>query len=141
MCICKKLSFFDIFRFCTILWPYGNVEIVFVTFGNLFLFTLFFPPFAFQSLLLLGIVALVWSLYATLEVVLLHTDIRMPQCVRKRLGERWARRGRSRRGAEEPLLGEERCEEDAEQDSGVELQAVVDSEANEKPVNGHVLEI
>lgn len=72
-----------------------------------------------------------------LEVVLAHTDVRLPQCVGKRLGERWTRRGRSRRGAVEALLGEE----EEEQDSGVELQAVVDSEAKEKHVDGNVLEI
>lgn len=76
-----------------------------------------------------------------LEVVLSHTDARLPQCLRKRLGERWTRRGRSRRGAEEALLGEEHHEEEEEQVSGVELQAVVDSEAKEKHVDGNVLEI
>lgn len=81
-------------------------------------------------------------MYSTLEVVLAHTDARLPQCMRRRLGERWTRRGRSRRGAEEALLGEERGgEEEEEQDSGVELQAVVDSEAKEKHVDANVLEI
>lgn len=102
--------------------------------------SLFSVP-AFQSLLLLGCFALFWSLYSTLEVVLARTDARLQQCMRERLGERWSRRGRSRRGAEEALLGEERGQEEAEQDSGVELQAVVDCEAKEKHVNGNVLEI
>lgn len=52
-----------------------------------------------------------------------------------------ARRGRSGRGAEEALLGDEYRKEEEEQDSGVELHAVVDSEAKEKRVNGKVLEI
>lgn len=105
-----------------------------------FVSSLSFAP-AFQFLLLLGCFALFWSLYYTLEVVLAHTDTRLPQCVRKQLGERLARRGRSGRGAEEALLGDEYRKEEEEQDSGVELHAVVDSEAKEKRVNGKVLEI
>lgn len=76
-----------------------------------------------------------------LEVVLAHTDAQLPQCMRGRLGERWTRRGRSRRGAEEALLGEERGEEEEEQDSGVELQAVVESEAKGQHADASVLEI
>lgn len=110
-----------------------------VVFHSLVL-SLFSVP-AFQSLLLLGCFALFWSLYYTLEVVLAHTDGRLPQCMRKRLGERWTRRGRSRRGAEEALLEEVRGQEEEEQDSGVELQAVVDSEDKEKHVDANVLEI
>lgn len=94
-----------------------------------------------KFLLLLGCFALFWSLYYTLEVVLAHTDTRLPQCMRKRLGERFARTGRIGRGAEEALLGDEYRKEEEEQDSGVELHAVVDSEAKEKHVNGKVLEI
>lgn len=102
--------------------------------------SLFSVP-AFQSLLLLGCFALFWSLYSMLEVVLAHTDAQLPQCMRGRLGERWTRRGRSRRGAEEALLGEERGEEEEEQDSGVELQAVVESEAKGQHADASVLEI
>lgn len=96
---------------------------------------------AFQFLLLLGCFALFWSLYYTLEVVLAHTDTRLPQCMRKRLREPLARRGRGGRGVEEALLGDECQGEEEEQDSGVELHAVVDSEAKEKRVDGKVLEI
>lgn len=73
-----------------------------------------------------------------LEVVLAHP---LPLCMRKQMGERWARRGHSRRGAEEALLRDEYRKEEEERDSGVELHVVVDTEAKETHMNGKVLEI
>lgn len=93
----------------------------------------------FQFLLLLGCFAFFWSLYYTLEVTLAHTDLKVLHCLRRRWGDRRARRVRGGRGVEESLLEEEYREEE-EQDSGVELHAVVDSEAKETLLIGEQLE-
>lgn len=85
-----------------------------------------------QFLLLLGCFALFWSLYYTLEVTLGHVDLRVLLC----RGRRWGgRRGHGGGEVEESLL-EEASREEEEQDSGVELQAVVDSELNREPREG-----
>ncbi|KAM4628159.1 proprotein convertase subtilisin/kexin type 7 isoform 1-T1 [Polymixia lowei] len=89
-------------------------------------------PFTSNSLkflLLLGCFALFWSLYYTLEVTLAHLDLRDLLCLRNRgRSHRARRRRRGRRGVEEAVLEEEEGKED-ERDSGVELHAVLDSEA------------
>lgn len=94
------------------------------------------PPL--QFLLLLGCFALFWSLYYTLEVTLAHLDLRGLICLRGRRGSHRARRGRRRRGVEE-AVGEEEDGEDEEQDSGVELHAVLDSETKAPLLNGELL--
>lgn len=78
-----------------------------------------------QFLLLLGCFALFWSLYYTLEVTLGHVELKFLFCLCKRWRGRRARRVHRSREVEESLLEEE------ENDSGVELQAVVDSESKE----------
>lgn len=88
-----------------------------------------------QFLLLLGCFALFWSLYYTLEVTLGHVDLRTLFCLCRGWGGRRAPRGLRGRGGGESLL-EEVSSEEEEQDSGVELQAVVDSEAKEMILNG-----
>ncbi|KAM9358664.1 proprotein convertase subtilisin/kexin type 7 [Symphorus nematophorus] len=95
-----------------------------------------------KFLLLLGCFALFWSLYYTLEVTLAHLDLRGLLCLRRRRGGHRARRGRRGRGVEEPLVEEEEEEEDGEkeeQDSGVELHTVLDSEAKAPLLNGERL--
>lgn len=87
-----------------------------------------------QFLLLLGCFALFWSLYYTLEVTLGHVDFRVLFCLWTRCGGRRTRRGHRGRGVEESLLEEDSREEE-EHDSGVELQAVMDSEAKEVILN------
>ncbi|XP_071753369.1 proprotein convertase subtilisin/kexin type 7 [Centroberyx gerrardi] len=96
-------------------------------------------PFTSNSLkflLLLGCFALFWSLYYTLEVTLAHLDLRDLLCLRRRRRGHRARRGR--RGVEEASLEEEEGaeEEEEERDSGVELHAVLDSEAKVMLING-----
>lgn len=91
-----------------------------------------------QFLLLLGCFAFFWSLYYLLEVTLAHADLRVLHCLRRRWGERRARRGRGGRGARDSLL-EEQYGEEEEHDSGVELHAVVESEAKEMLLNGEQL--
>ncbi|TWW76684.1 proprotein convertase subtilisin/kexin type 7 [Takifugu flavidus] len=96
-----------------------------------------FSPFTSNNLkflLLLGCFALFWSLYYTLEVTLGHVDLRTLFCLCQRWGGRRAPRGLRIREVEESLL-EEVSREEEEQDSGVELQAVVDSEAKEIVLN------
>lgn len=85
-----------------------------------------FCPHPLQFLLLLGCFALFWSLYSTLEVTLAHLDLRGLLCLHRRRGGHQVKRGR--RGREEELGEEDDAEED-EWDSGVELNAVLDSEA------------
>ncbi len=82
-----------------------------------------------QFLLLLGCFALFWSLYYTLEVTLSNLDLRGPLCLHRRRGGHRARRGHRGKGVEEALLQED--EEKGESDSGVELHAVLDSNAKE----------
>ncbi|XP_059187797.1 proprotein convertase subtilisin/kexin type 7 [Centropristis striata] len=92
-------------------------------------------PFTSNSLkflLLLGCFALFWSVYYTLEVTLAHLDFRGLLCLRRRRGVPRARRGR--RGVEEAMLEEDDGEE--EQDSGVDLHAVLDSDAKSPLLNG-----
>ncbi|KAG7223078.1 hypothetical protein INR49_015837 [Caranx melampygus] len=78
-----------------------------------------------KFLLLLGCFALFWSLYYTLEVTLAHLDLRVHVC--RRWGRHRARRGRRGRGVEDVAVEEDQEEEEV--DSGVELHAVLDSEA------------
>ncbi|XP_070761518.1 proprotein convertase subtilisin/kexin type 7 [Enoplosus armatus] len=97
-------------------------------------------PFTSNSLkflLLLGCFALFWSLYFTLEVTLAHMDLRGLLCLRRRRGGHRARRGHRGRGVEE-VVGDDEEEdgEEEERDSGVELQAVLDSEAKVSLLNG-----
>ncbi|XP_041797138.1 proprotein convertase subtilisin/kexin type 7 isoform X2 [Chelmon rostratus] len=91
-----------------------------------------------KFLLLLGCFALFWSLYYTLEVTLAHLDLRGLLCLRRRRGGHRVRRGHQRRGVEEPLLEEEDGGEE-ERDSGVELHAVLDSEAKMNLLKGERL--
>ncbi|XP_042342471.1 proprotein convertase subtilisin/kexin type 7 [Plectropomus leopardus] len=85
-----------------------------------------------KFLLLLGCFALFWSLYFTLEVTLAHLDFRGFLCLRRRRGGHRARKGHRGRGVEE-------AEEEEEQDSGVELHAVLDSEAKAPLLDGEQL--
>ncbi|KAM8769614.1 proprotein convertase subtilisin/kexin type 7 isoform 1-T2 [Acanthopagrus schlegelii] len=99
-------------------------------------------PFTSNSLkflLLLGCFALFWSLYYTLEVTLAHLDLRGLLCLRRRRGGYRARRGHRGRGVEEALM-EGQDKEEEERDSGVELHAVLDSEAKQTLLNGERLE-
>lgn len=82
-------------------------------------------------MLLLGCFALFWSLYYTLEVMMAHVDFRVLLCLPRRQGGH--RRGRQGKGVEEALIGDE------EQDSGVELQAVLDSDVKEPLASGEWL--
>lgn len=82
-------------------------------------------------MLLLGCFALFWSLYYTLEVMMAHIDFRVLLCLPRRQGGH--RRGRQGKGVEEALIGDE------EQDSGVELQAVLDSDVKEPLASGEWL--
>ncbi|XP_004567097.1 proprotein convertase subtilisin/kexin type 7 [Maylandia zebra] len=91
-------------------------------------------PFTSNNLkfmLLLGCFALFWSLYYTLEVMMAHVDFRVLLCLPRRQGGH--RRGRQGKGVEEALIGDE------EQDSGVELQAVLDSDVKEPLASGEWL--
>ncbi|XP_051253039.1 proprotein convertase subtilisin/kexin type 7 isoform X1 [Dicentrarchus labrax] len=95
-------------------------------------------PFTSNSLkflLLLGCFALFWSLYYTLEVTLAHLDLRGLLCLRRRREGHRARRGRRGREVEEVSVEEELGVED-EWDSGLELHAVLDSEAKVALLNG-----
>lgn len=85
-----------------------------------------------KFLLLLGCFALFWSLYYTLEVTLAHLDLRGLPCLGRRRGSHQARRGRRGRGVEG---AEEEDGEEEERDSGVELQAVLDTEAKVSLLN------
>lgn len=82
-------------------------------------------------MLLLGCFALFWSLYYTLEVMMAHVDFRVLLCLPRRQGGH--RRGQQGKGVEEALIGDE------EQDSGVELQAVLDSDVKEPLASGEWL--
>lgn len=82
-------------------------------------------------MLLLGCFALFWSLYYTLEVMMAHVDFRVLLCLPRRQGGH--RRERQGKGVEEALIGDE------EQDSGVELQAVLDSDVKEPLASGEWL--
>lgn len=82
-------------------------------------------------MLLLGCFALFWSLYYTLEVMMAHVDFRVLLCLPRRQGGH--RRGRQGKGVEEALIGDE------EQDAGVELQAVLDSDVKEPLASGEWL--
>ncbi|XP_006801172.1 proprotein convertase subtilisin/kexin type 7 isoform X1 [Neolamprologus brichardi] len=96
-------------------------------------------PFTSNNLkfmLLLGCFALFWSLYYTLEVMMAHVDFRVLLCLPRRQGGH--RRGRQGKGVEEALIGDEDGE-DEEQDSGVELQAVLDSDVKEPLASGEWL--
>uniref|UniRef100_A0A3B4F7U4 Proprotein convertase subtilisin/kexin type 7 n=1 Tax=Pundamilia nyererei TaxID=303518 RepID=A0A3B4F7U4_9CICH len=91
-------------------------------------------PFTSNNLkfmLLLGCFALFWSLYYTLEVMMAHVDFRVLLCLPRR--QDGHRRGRQGKGVEEALIGDE------EQDSGVELQAVLDSDVKEPLASGEWL--
>ncbi|KAM6988452.1 proprotein convertase subtilisin/kexin type 7 [Tautogolabrus adspersus] len=84
-------------------------------------------PFTSNSLkflLLLGCFALFWSLYYTLEVTLAHLYFRSLFCTSRRRGSLRNKRGHRGRGLEEAI-----DEEEEDGDSGVELQAVLDSES------------
>ncbi|XP_072249042.1 proprotein convertase subtilisin/kexin type 7 [Leuresthes tenuis] len=101
-------------------------------------------PFTSNSLkflLLLGCFALFWSFYYTLEVTLAHVDLRGLLCLPRRRASRRARWERRGRGVEEALMGEEAEEygEEEEQDSGVELQAVLDSDTKVPLIIGEQL--
>lgn len=98
-------------------------------------------PFTSNNLkfmLLLGCFALFWSLYYTLEVMMAHLDFRGLLCMPRKRGGHRGRRGRQGKGVEEALIGDEEGEEE-EQDSGVELQAVLDSNAKEPLASGERL--
>uniref|UniRef100_A0A7N6B9Y5 P/Homo B domain-containing protein n=1 Tax=Anabas testudineus TaxID=64144 RepID=A0A7N6B9Y5_ANATE len=98
-------------------------------------------PFTSNSLkflLLLGCFALFWSLYYTLEVTLAHLDIRGLLCLYRRWRGHQVKRWRHGREVEEALVGENDAEEE-EWDSGVELNAVLDSEAKVPLLNGDPL--
>ncbi|XP_022061499.2 proprotein convertase subtilisin/kexin type 7 [Acanthochromis polyacanthus] len=95
-------------------------------------------PFTSNSLkflLLLGCFALFWSLYYTLEVTLAHLDLWGLLCLPRRRGSHRGRQGGRTRGVEEAMVGEEE-----EQDSEVELQTVLDSEAKVPLITGERLE-
>ncbi|XP_039987711.1 proprotein convertase subtilisin/kexin type 7 [Xiphias gladius] len=94
-----------------------------------------------KFLLLLGCFALFWSLYYTLEVMLAHLDLRGLLCLRRGQGGPRARGGRRGRGVEDAVVEEEEEEdgEEEEADSGVELHAVLDSEAKAPLLNGERL--
>ncbi|XP_041658273.1 proprotein convertase subtilisin/kexin type 7 [Cheilinus undulatus] len=95
-------------------------------------------PFTSNSLkflLLLGCFALFWSLYYTLEVTFAHLNLRGLFCIGRRRGTHRTKRGHRGRGLEEALDEEEDGEED-DGDSGVELHAVLDSEAKVSLLNG-----
>uniref|UniRef100_A0A665V4U4 P/Homo B domain-containing protein n=1 Tax=Echeneis naucrates TaxID=173247 RepID=A0A665V4U4_ECHNA len=95
-----------------------------------------FNPFTSNNLkflLLLGCFALFWSLYYTLEVVLAHLDLRVPDCLRRRRGGHRARRGHRRRGVEGDDIEEDEVED---ADSGVELHSVLDSESQATLLSG-----
>ncbi|XP_028275295.1 proprotein convertase subtilisin/kexin type 7 [Parambassis ranga] len=87
-----------------------------------------------KFLLLLGCFALFWSLYYTLEVTLADLSFRSLFCWPRKRGGHRAKRGRHGRGVEEGNR------EDNEQDSGVDLQAVLDSEAKVPLSIGELLE-
>lgn len=97
----------------------------------------FLCPHPLQFLLLLGCFALFWSLYYTLEVTLAHLDLRWLFCLRRGRGGYQAKRGHQGRGVEEALV--EEAAEGEEWDSGVELNAVLDSEAKVPLLNGEQL--
>lgn len=97
--------------------------------------TLFFRP-SLQFLLLLGCFALFWSLYYTLEVTLAHVHLRGLFCKGRRRSAHRNKRGRRGRGPEDAIDEEEEEEEDEDGDSGVELHAVLDSEAKVSLLNG-----
>uniref|UniRef100_A0A672IR18 P/Homo B domain-containing protein n=1 Tax=Salarias fasciatus TaxID=181472 RepID=A0A672IR18_SALFA len=91
-------------------------------------------PFTSNSLkflLLLGCIALFWSLYYTLEVTLAHLDFRALFCLPRRRSSHRSRRARRMRGVEEAMV-EEEGGEDGGEDSGVELKAVLDSEVKDQ---------
>lgn len=90
---------------------------------------------------MLGCFALFWSLYYTLEVTLAHVDLMGLLCLRSRRGGHRAGGGRRGRGVEDALAEEESGEESGEEehDSGVELHAVVDSEAKAPLLNAERL--
>ncbi|XP_056229747.1 proprotein convertase subtilisin/kexin type 7 [Seriola aureovittata] len=90
-----------------------------------------------KFLLLLGCFALFWSLYYMLEVTLAHLDLRVLVCLRRRWGRHRARRGRRGRGVEDAAVEEDGEEEEV--DSGVELHAVLDSEAKAPFLSGERL--
>uniref|UniRef100_A0A1A7XEC6 Proprotein convertase subtilisin/kexin type 7 n=1 Tax=Iconisemion striatum TaxID=60296 RepID=A0A1A7XEC6_9TELE len=93
-----------------------------------------------KFLLLLGCFALFWTLYYTLEVTLAHTNLRGLLC----LPRRWCthRSRRRRRGVEEALIRDETEDHggNEDQESGEELQAVLDSESKVPLVTGEWLE-
>lgn len=117
----------------TAVFRFPLVNNVLHVFPHSWLFLLLLLPL--QFLLLLGCFALFWSLYYTLEVTLAHLDLRVLVC--RRWGRHRARRGRRGRGAEDAAVEEVRDEEEV--DSGVELHAVLDSEAKASLLGGDQL--
>ncbi|XP_061637522.1 proprotein convertase subtilisin/kexin type 7 isoform X2 [Phyllopteryx taeniolatus] len=96
-----------------------------------------FSSCSLRFLLLLGCFALFSSLYYILEAAIAHLDLRSLKCLSwKETGHRF-RKGRRGRGVEE-ALDEENGEEE-ERESGVELHAVLDSEAKVPLINGDML--
>uniref|UniRef100_A0A8C6NVX8 Proprotein convertase subtilisin/kexin type 7 n=1 Tax=Nothobranchius furzeri TaxID=105023 RepID=A0A8C6NVX8_NOTFU len=81
-----------------------------------------------KFLLLLGCFALFWSLYYTLEVTLTQANFKGLLCLPRRWDTYRNRRGR--RGVEEVLISKETEDNggNEDQNSGEELQAVLDSE-------------
>lgn len=92
-------------------------------------------PHPLQFLLLLGCFALFWSLYYILEVTLADLDVRGLLCLHRRRGGHQMKGVRQGRQVEEALADEDDSEED-EWDSGVELNAVLDSETKVSLLNG-----
>ncbi|XP_019748233.1 proprotein convertase subtilisin/kexin type 7 [Hippocampus comes] len=83
-----------------------------------------FTSSSLRFLLLLGCFALFWSLYYILEAAMAHLDLRGLQCLSWR---KTGHRVRNGRRVEEAL--DEEDEGSEERESGVELHAVLDSEA------------
>ncbi|XP_076000128.1 proprotein convertase subtilisin/kexin type 7 [Genypterus blacodes] len=98
-------------------------------------------PFTSKSLkflLLLGCFALFWSIYYTLEVTMAHLDLKGLFCPRRRQAGPRVKRGRIHLEDREFGLEEVELEEgqEEERDSGIELQAVLDSEVQVPLLSG-----
>lgn len=67
-----------------------------------------------------------------------HVDFRVLLCLPRRQGGHRGTRGRQGKGVEEAMTGDEDWEVE-EQDSGVELQAVLDSDVKQPLASGEWL--
>ncbi|MED6243992.1 Proprotein convertase subtilisin/kexin type 7 [Ataeniobius toweri] len=81
-----------------------------------------------KFLLLLGCFALFWSLYYILDVTLGHMNLRGLMCLPRRRSRHRASHISKGRGVEEAAEYRDEYKDQEDQDSGVELQAVLDSE-------------